>query len=129
MSLARSLYPDINKERDYEPIINSFGTVLARCDDDKHWSGTTMVLLRSERCGRYGVLVFCWSAQSGIDPLNECVNYDEIDEIIEWLNSKIEWFDTLDAAKVYITNDAEHEGKYFYRYKAWEQFKSAVQEL
>lgn len=131
-SRAKALYPEFaDREHfygpcDYDHIIRSFGDVLVQVDEEGY-SGDTRVLLR--KGDRYGFLNFGWGSCSGCDALQACSDYEEIDELIDELENDIKWFDTLAEAQVYIANDEERQGSYYYHQAEWEKFKAAVAEV
>lgn len=131
MSKAMQLYPDIGRDGyfygpcDYQPIIDSFGNVLAQVDDDDY-QGDTRVLL--EKDGRYGFLNFGWGSCSGCDGLQACTSYSEIDALISGLESDVKWFDTLDEVKAYISSD-DRKASYYWHEKEWEDFVKKVSEV
>ena len=134
-SLAKTLYPEcgyrpdgtlrayFDSPDDYTPIIQSFGHVIVRIDEDGY-EGDTFVLLGKD--DRYGFLVFGWGSCSGCDALQGCNSYDDIDALIAELENDINWFDTFEAAKDYINDDLVRRGSYYYHAKNWAEFKSAV---
>lgn len=126
-SRARRLYPDFDETwggpGDYTPIIESFGEVLVRVDD-QDYQGDTRVLLK--KGGQYGFLNFGWGSCSGCDALQGCDSFSDIDELIVDLERSIKWFDTLEDTKAYIGNDADRQGSYYFHEKEWTRFKDAV---
>lgn len=131
-SRAKALYPKAGERTyfdtpyDYDPIIRSFGEVLVQVDDED-WSGDTRVLLR--KGNRHGFLNYGWGSCSGCDALQACGSYEEVDQLIDSLEGDIKWFDTLAEAQVYIANDAERQGSYYYHQAEWGEFKAAVMEV
>jgi hypothetical protein len=132
-SPAQVLYPEcvspkyefFDAPASYDPIINSFGSVLVQVDDDD-WSGDTRALLHKD--GRYGFLNFGWGSCSGCDALRACYNYEQIDELINELEGSIKWFETLGEAQAYVADNQERQGSYYYHTDKWEEFKSKVAE-
>jgi hypothetical protein len=95
MKKAHELY-DCNYPADYDPIIESFGEVLIKVDDDDY-QGDSRVLLKDG--DKYGVLIFGFGSCSGCDRLQACSNYNEIDELIQDMHNDIHWFNSLDECK------------------------------
>ena len=85
---------------DYQPIVDSFGTVLIQEDDDDY-QGDSRILLESE--GRYGLLIFGWGSCSGCDALQSCGNYDEVDKLIDEMRGDVKWFGTKADVNKYVT--------------------------
>lgn len=133
-SRARRLYPREESEDgaywygpyDYQPIIDSFGTVLAQADDDDY-QGDSHALI--EKDGRFGVLTFGWGSCSGCDALQATANYREIEELIVQIENGIRWFDTLAEAMAYVADDSERSGSYYCGTQAWEKFRDKVASL
>ena len=134
MSRARALYPDCTRiytdrtyfeaPDDYTPLLNSFGTVLIRVDDDDY-EGDSRILLHKD--GRYGFLIFGWGSCSGCDALQDCDSYDDLDALIDQLENEIHWFDSIDAAHTYII-EQDTNGRNFYSHNTskWKEFVSAI---
>lgn len=126
---AQALFPDCQKNGwfyapyDYSPIIESFGRVLIRVDDDDY-SGDTFALLNKD--GDIGFLQFGWGSCSGCDALQDCNSYKELGELIERLENGIKWFDSLAEAQAYIGDDSATSGSYFYHVETWSTFKDQV---
>ena len=136
-SLAKTLYPEcryrkigrytyFDRPYDYTPIIQTFGHVIVRIDEDGY-QGDTYVLLGKD--DRYGFLVFGWGSCSGCDALQACDSYDDIDALITQLENAIHWFDTFEAAQTYINDDLLRRGSYYYHANTWTEFKAAVSRL
>jgi len=95
MSTAQELYPDCQQDDwfdapgNYQPIIDSFGSVALQHDEDGY-QGDTWVLYKDG--ARYGYLCFGWGSCSGCDALQGADSYAEIDSIIDGLRSNIRWF-------------------------------------
>ena len=90
------MYPDVFGERpssctvyDYDPILKSFGDILAR-EDEESYHGDSWVLYGDGP--RIGYLEFGWGSCSGCDALQACGFYEEVDELIGRLRSSIRWF-------------------------------------
>jgi hypothetical protein len=103
MKTAKEIYHEEAKEyedddwfciSDYQPILNSFGTIVCQ-EDEKNWQGDSYVLYYDEVDRRFGYLNFGWGSCSGRDALQACKNFKEVDDLIESLFSGIRWFDTV----------------------------------
>lgn len=136
-SLAETLYPEcryrtyngrtyFDSPDDYTPIIQSFGHVIVRTDEDDY-EGDTFVLLGKD--DRYGFLVFGWGSCSGCDALQACGSFAAIDTLITQLENTIHWFDTFEAAQTYINDDLLRRGSFYYDTSTWNAFKAAVNHL
>jgi len=97
MKKAHELY-DCKYPADYDPIIESFGEVLIKVDDDDY-QGDSRVLLKDGN--RFGVLIFGFGSCSGCDRLQACNNFNEIDELIQEMYNDIHWFDSLEECKTW----------------------------
>ena len=131
-SPARLIFSDIDFEKfqgdlcDYAPIIESFGDVLVQVDEEDY-QGDSFVLLRKD--GQYGFLCFGWGSCNGCDALQACETVEELDELIDKLQSDIKWFDSLAEAQAYIADDLLRRGSYYYHAKEWNEFKAKVMEV
>ena len=126
MKTARELYPDAN-ERDlyfsawsYDPIIEGFGEVVLRHDDDGYQGDTFLVYRDPWRFLRIG-----WGSCSGCDALQACGSYEDIDKLVEDIQRSIVHF------------DSKEELQRYFRDKDWsmeisappEDFREKVQQL
>ena len=94
-----------NPLSDYTPMINAFGHVVIRVDDDGY-SGDTRVLYDND--GKIGHLVFGWGSCSGCDALQACDSIEELQELCSELENSIRWFDSKEEALEWImTHDWE----------------------
>lgn len=137
MSRAHALYPNCTRiytdrtyfkaPDDYTPLLNSFGTVLIRVDDDD-CQGDSRILLHKD--GRYGFLIFGWGSCSGCDALQDCDSYDDLDALIDQLENEIHWFDSIAAAHTYII-EQDTNGRNFYSHNKpkWKEFVLAVSDI
>lgn len=75
----------------YTPMIEAFGEVVVREDDDDY-QGDTFVILKNE--GKFGYLSFGWGSCSGCDALQACENIEEVQVLCNELESSIQWFDS-----------------------------------
>jgi hypothetical protein len=130
MSRAQLLYPDAKEGSyapfcDYDPIIENFGEVLVRVDDN-NYHGDSRVLYH--RDGRYGLFVFGWGSCSGCDSLRACKTFADVAQLIDELEDDIKWFDTLSELKTYVADDELQSGSYHYHCKEWQAFRKAVAE-
>lgn len=107
MSTSKLLYPDYGLDNDsfygpcdYQPIINSFGSVLIQVDDSDYQGDTRVIL---EHDSKFGWLNFGWGSCSGCDALQACTTHKDIDLLINDLKNSIKWFDTLDSLKQYFS--------------------------
>lgn len=129
-SRAVSIFPNADEHcndfSNYSPIICSFGKVLVQVDAGAY-SGDTLVLLSKN--GLYGFLAFGWGSCSGCDALQACQTFADVDELIDSLESSIQWFDTLQQAQAYIANSNERLGSYYSHLDEWPDFQAMVAEL
>jgi hypothetical protein len=104
---AIELYPSCNEygyfssPYEYQPIVDSFGTVLIQVDDNDYQGDSRVIY---EKDGKYGYLNFGWGSCSGCDALQACDSYDDIESLISELENDIKWFDSLDDLKAYFTS-------------------------
>jgi hypothetical protein len=99
---VKELYPAIDYVDDYTPMIDSFGTLILR-EDEEGYQGDTFCIIARE--GKFGFLVFGWGSCSGCDALQACRNYDDLQELADNLESSIKWFDSLFLLKEYLCLD------------------------
>jgi len=89
LDLVKAIYPNFRRyEANYNPLIESFGTVLLQVDDDSY-QGDSRVLLR--RGDEYGILIFGWGSCTGCDALQGCNSYEDLEELRASLEADIKW--------------------------------------
>lgn len=95
---------------EYQPIIDSFGTVAVQVDDHDY-QGDSRILYDND--GKIGYLQFGWGSCSGCDALQGCDTFEEVDKLIAELEADIKWFDDkAEAIEFFKTHD--WEGDYSY---------------
>lgn len=99
---------------DYQPMLKEFGKIVIQVDDD--YQGDSRVLYRKGR--KFGHLQFGWGSCSGCDALQACSDMDEIQELMDDLQSRIIWFNSAKAALKYFQ---EHDWEGDYSWYAHEQ--------
>lgn len=135
MKTAAELYPDLVLEEaehghfygsgGYQPILSELGEILIQVDDDD-WQGDSRVLYKDG--DRYGYLQFGWGSCSGCDALQACSTIKEIQELMDSLQSRIQWFD--DAVEAYhYFNTHDWEGDYSWHDTEQKAFVQKVLEL
>lgn len=95
---VKKLYPDFEKrygEGDYDPMVEAFGNVAVRVDDDAY-QGDTQVLYNND--GKIGYLIFGWGSCCCCDALQSCNSIEEVQELCNELENDILWFDTAEEA-------------------------------
>lgn len=96
---VRKLYPDATEDYfyvgDYQPMIDAFGNMVAQ-QEIGSYQGDTLVLYDND--GRIGFLVFGWGSCSGCDALQACDNIEEVQELCDDLQRRIEWFNSKEDA-------------------------------
>ena len=128
MKTAIELYPEYASDEkewgyfcspsNYQPILDEFGEILVQVDDEDS-AGDSRVLYRDD--SRFGWLQFGWGSCSGSDALQGCSNMKEVQELIDSLQSEIEWFDSQEEAiKFFETHD--WEGDYSWREDKQKEF-------
>ena len=123
MKKAEDLYAEPFMQWDYTPIINNFGEVILREDEDDY-QGDTHVVIKSDN--KFGYLVFGWGSCSGCDRLQACSTYEDIQELMDSLHNDIKWFESLESLKEYINNDSIQELKYYYHTEVFHIFKNKL---
>jgi len=132
ISRAQVLYPpsdldDFFSIYDYNPIIQSFGVVLAQGDLGCYQGDTVAVL---QDCDKgFGFLAFSYGSCTVCDALQACSTHAEIDELIDELENSIRWFSSLQEVKDYVADDENRKGSCYYHYHEWSDFKRKVQAL
>lgn len=112
MKTAAEIYPDHQYgpgRWDYGPLLESFGPVLLRVDDDDY-HGNSGVLYRDGDW--YGLVIFGWGSCSGCDALYACNTYDEVDAFIRELHSQVRWMRGPEMLRYFQTHN--WEGDYSY---------------
>lgn len=104
-AIAERLYPEFAKEAasgyaygpsDYTPMIEDYGAVAIRMDDDDY-SGDTRILYEQPD-GRIGVLIFGWGSCSGCDALQGSNSISELADLIEETRKEVQWFNSKPEA-------------------------------
>lgn len=105
----------------YDTIIREFGDILHQVSSGSY-TGDTYVLYKVDN--KYGYLCFGWGSCSGCDALQACTDFDELDNLIESLYNRIQWFDSNQDALDFFNNH-DWEGDY-----AWcdDGYKNFVRE-
>jgi hypothetical protein len=108
---------------EYMPIVRLFGTPLVVVSD-KDYQGDTRVLLRSDT--HYGFVVIGFGTCSGCDALQACTTFEDVDRLIDEIESDIRWFDTLAEAQTYVALDSLRALSFYYHSTEWTDFKQKV---
>jgi hypothetical protein len=98
--IAKTLYPDQYNDTDnfqsgpyeYVPIIKHFGEILLEWTED-NYQGDTAAIVKKDN--KYGYLLFGWGSCSGCDALQACESYEDLGKLVEELENKVLWFDSL----------------------------------
>jgi hypothetical protein len=132
MKTAKELYPEYWEDEkrtgsfygpgDYQPIINELGRVLIQVDDNDY-QGDSRVLYQKD--DKYGFLIFGWGSCSGCDALQACENINQIQDLINGLENKIKWFDSLYELQKYFS-EKDWELDYSWHSDKWKDFVSKV---
>ena len=123
MKKAEELYMNPFMQYDYTPIINNFGEIILREDEDGY-HGDTHVVIKSDN--KFGYLVFGWGSCSGCDRLQACETYEDIQELMDSLYNDIKWFESFNSLKEYINNDSIQELKYYYYTRVFNSFRNKL---
>ena len=106
---VRQLYEDTKYGwDDYQPMLNAYGKIAIQIDDDDY-SGDSRLLY--DENGKIGFLRFGWGSCSGCDALQACKTLDNVQELCDWLQNEIKWFDDRKQALEWFTNH-DWEGDY-----------------
>jgi len=111
---------------DYTPILEFFGKILIRVDQNDY-SGDSHVLL--DKDGKCGLLTFGWGSCSGCDALQSCDTLGKLNDLIESLQNDIKWFDSVENAVDYILDEEARKGEWRYHESLWEEFTGKVREF
>ena len=77
---------------DYTPMLEQFGEILIRVDDNDY-QGDSYLIYKKENS--YGYLRFGWGSCSGCDALQACDTIQEVQELMDTLYNDIIWFISL----------------------------------
>lgn len=125
MKTAKEVYPEWEEGYgpcDYSPIVEDFGTIVIRKDDDDY-QGDSRILYDNN--GTIGYLRFGWGSCSGCDALQACDTFKDIQDLMDELRGQVMWFDSkTDALKFFETHD--WQGDYDWREENREQFVSSA---
>lgn len=105
MKKAIEIYKNENYWCDYHPMLEEFGDIITKVDEDGY-QGDTWILYNDG--GRYGYLQFGWGSCSGCDALQGCGSIEEVQELMDSLYESIRWFDNKNEAKQWF---ATHDFK------------------
>lgn len=103
---------------DYDPMIEDFGNVLFRVDDDDYQGDSYVFYGNMDKDSRFGYLNFGWGSCSGCDALQRCSTWEEVQELYEFLHSQIKWFDSAKEAYKWFT-EHDWKGDYLTKEKKW----------
>lgn len=95
---------------DYDALVSKFGDVLISCDIGKYQGDTFVVLKKDDK---YGYLYFGWGSCSYCDALRGCRDYDDLQQLMDHLESSIRWFDSKDELKQWC-KEHDWEGDWFW---------------
>lgn len=126
MKKAEELYTDPFMPCDYTPILNNFGEVILREDED-NYQGDTHAVIKSDN--KFGYLAFGWGSCSGCDRLQACDTYEDIQELMDSLYHDIKWFESLESLKEYVNDDSIQELKYHYHTEVFHKFKNRLDNI
>ncbi len=107
MAYAKDLY-EVDEDggywaSSYQPMLDSFGDILVQVDDEDY-QGDSRVLYYSG--GRYGWLQFGWGSCSGCDALQACDSIEEVQELMDDLCGRIQWWGSAkEALDFFKTHD------------------------
>lgn len=121
---AKEIYEnDIFSWYDYQPMLDEFGEILIQVDEEAY-QGDSFLIYKNDN--KYGLLVFGWGSCSGCDALQACDTIDEVQELMDRLYNSIEWFDSLQELKDYLSNDSTEELKWYSYSDTFKEFKEKV---
>lgn len=118
MKKASEIYNGGEYWWDYTPMLEEFGDILLR-EDDEGWQGDSFLIYHNDN--KYGYLSFGWGSCSGCDALQSCKTISEVQELMDSLYNEIEWYESIKELKESF-DDTDWELK-------WEGHSSAFQRL
>ena len=110
---------------DYTPILEQFGEILIKVDDDDY-QGDSYLIYKKENS--YGYLRFGWGSCSGCDALQACNTIQEVQELMDTLYNSIIWFVSLAELKEYFANK-DWELEYSWHIECFKDFLNQVKKL
>ena len=110
---------------DYTPILEQFGEILIRVDDEDY-NGDSYLIYKKD--GKYGYLIFGWGSCSGCDALQGCDTIQEVQELMNSLYNGITWFDSLAALQDYFA-EKDWSLEYCYHIETFKKFRLEVKNL
>lgn len=90
-------------ESDYNPMLNAIGNVAVKVEEDGY-QGDTWVLYDND--GKFGYLNFGWGSCSGCDALQACDTFKEAQDLFDYIERQVIWFESIDDAMSFIQSDA-----------------------
>lgn len=110
-------YSWLNNRPGYSEIVAKFGEVLHEVQVNDY-QGDTLVLL--QKGDEFGVLKFGWGSCSGCDALQACYSISDLQDLVDRLESSIDWR-TKDATVKYL-KEHDWEGDYSWHYEELKAF-------
>lgn len=106
----------------YDIMLNEFGNIVVQVDDDDY-QGDSRILYKDGN--RFGYLQFGWGSCSGCDALQGCSNIEEVQDLMDDLHSRIQWFDSKEDAMAFFIHH-DWEGDYSWHMNEQKKFVSDV---
>ena len=103
---------------DYTPILESFGKIVSRWDQDDY-QGDSVVFLENK--GSLGLLIFGWGSCSGCDALQSCSSVEELGRLLDGLSNSIKWFDNSQDAILYF-KQKDWEGTHLWNQEGFQEY-------
>jgi len=97
----------------YVEIVRQFGEILLETHEDGYQGDSFYVLRRvntvvndsSKNRIEYGFLTFGWGSCSGCDALEGVGTYEDLQDLVDSLQSSIIWFPSKDALKMWSRSE------------------------
>jgi hypothetical protein len=110
---------------DYTPMLEQFGEILIKVDDDDYQGDSYLIYKKKNS---YGYLRFGWGSCSGCDALQACNTIQEVQELMDALYKSIIWFTSLAELKKYFANK-DWELEFSWHVEYFKDFVNQVEKL
>ena len=95
---------------DYQPMLELFGNVVIRCDEEGYQGDTIAVIKNGNR---FGYVVFGWGSCSGCDALQACYTIQDVFDLAKSMWESIAWYETSEELCKFVDSH-DYAGSHLY---------------